>query len=359
MWSRRQFMKAAGATFTASLLPREALALERTDAVFATSIQKPDGNYAAALVSHTGDLIRAIDLPGRGHDVTQCPVTGRIVTFARRPGTFALVLDSMNGEHQMLTSPEGRHFYGHGVFSPDGKLLYATENDFDNVAGKIGIYDATDGFRRLGEWSSGGVGPHDMLLSADGRLLCVANGGIETHPDFGRAKLNLSTMDPNLCWIDRQSGHVIARHTLPAELHQLSTRHLTVGPDHSIWFACQYEGPVADEVPLLGRISPDEDIVWTAVPDGARRSLRNYVGSIASTPDGGQVALGSPVGDSLLIVDTDGNVIKRRALSSICGVAWRDNIFSFSSGTGLFGMASTEPKQHEFGFDHHLLTLSS
>jgi hypothetical protein len=30
-----------------------------------------------------------------------------------------------------------------------------------------------------------------MTVSDDGRMLIVANGGIETHPDFGRTKLNL------------------------------------------------------------------------------------------------------------------------------------------------------------------------
>ncbi len=358
MWSRRTFLKAAGAGFTASLLPAETWALERADAVFATSILKPDGVHAAALVTDRGDLVRAIDLPGRGHDVTQCPMTGKTVTFARRPGTFALVMDPRSDDHEMLTAAEGRHFYGHGAFSPDGKLLYASENDFDNARGIVGIYDATDGFRRIDEWSSGGVGPHDMLLSADARYLCVANGGIETHPDFGRAKLNLATMQPNLCWIERESGHVVATHSLPPEWHQLSTRHLAAGPEGSIWFACQHEGQVSDPVPLLGRIAPDEDILWADIPEGARQSLRNYVGSIASSPDGAQVALGSPVGNSLLVVGANGEVLLSRTLADVCGVAWRGDAFRFSSGSGLFGTASTEPVQQETGFDHHLLTLA-
>lgn len=358
MWSRREFLAAAGAGFAASLLPAEGAALELADAVFATSIQKQDGTYAAALVTDRGALVRVIDLPARGHDVTQCPVTGRIVTFARRPGTFALVFDPHASDHQIFSSPAGRHFYGHGIFSPDGKLLYATENDFNNVRGKIGIYDATDGFKRLGEWASGGVGPHDMLLSSDGRYLCVANGGIETHPDMGRAKLNLATMQPNLCWIERTSGHLIARHDLPGELHQLSTRHLATGPNGSIWFACQYQGQVSDPVPLLGRIAVDEDIAWTEFAEGARSSLRNYVGSIASSPDGNEVALGSPVGNALVVVNAAGEVVRRRALLDVCGVAHRRGAFSFSSGRGLFGTEATEPAQHDYGFDHHLLTLS-
>ena len=93
-----------------------------------------------------------------------------------------------------LSSVPGRHFFGHGAFSPDGRLLYATENDFDNARAVVGVYDVGSGFARIGEFGTQGVGAHELLLSPDGELLVVANGGIETHPDYGRAELNLDTM---------------------------------------------------------------------------------------------------------------------------------------------------------------------
>ena len=68
--------------------------------------------------------------------MTFSPAAGRAVVFARQPGTFAVVFDP-SGREAPVTIPsiEGRHFFGHGVFSPDGKLLYATENDFDAARG--------------------------------------------------------------------------------------------------------------------------------------------------------------------------------------------------------------------------------
>src|SRR3546814_6108125 len=65
----------------------------------------------------------------------------------------------------------GRHFYGHGVFSPDGRWLYACENDYDNARGCIGIYDATAGYRREAELEAYAIGPHEMVLLSDGRPL--------------------------------------------------------------------------------------------------------------------------------------------------------------------------------------------
>src|SRR5690606_30895384 len=110
--------------------------------------------------------------------------------FARRPGTFALVIDVVHGRIlYRIASAESRHFYGHGAFSSDGRLLYATENDFAGERGVIGIYDAADGYRRAGEIPSYGIGPHELRLLADGTTLAVANGGILTRPDLPRVKL--------------------------------------------------------------------------------------------------------------------------------------------------------------------------
>ena len=83
------------------------------------------------------------------------------------------------------TKPD-RHFFGHGVFSADGKLLYTTENDYDGARGVIGVRDATDGYQQIGEFPAHGMEPHDIQLLADGRTMVIANGGIRTHPDSAR-----------------------------------------------------------------------------------------------------------------------------------------------------------------------------
>lgn len=82
------------------------------------------------------------------------------MVFARQPGTFAVVFDhSGRDAPQTIASIAGRHFFGHGVFSPDGALLYATENDFDNAAGVVGVYDARAKFSRVGEFPTYGMTP--------------------------------------------------------------------------------------------------------------------------------------------------------------------------------------------------------
>ena len=67
-----------------------------------------------------------------------------------------------------FASKPDRHFFGHGAFSADGRLLYATENDYERARGMIGVRDATDGYRQIGEFPAHGMEPHDIAL-LDGR----------------------------------------------------------------------------------------------------------------------------------------------------------------------------------------------
>jgi len=359
MWTRRTFIASAGAAFAASLAPARAEALAKADIVYATAGMTHNGRFAAAIVSETGDVITTLALPDRGHDVTHCPVSGRLVAFARRPGTFAVVFSSEGQGIATIASPEGRHFFGHGAFAPDGKLLYATENDFDNGRGMIGIYDATDGFTRIGEFYSGGVGPHDVEISPDGKWLCIANGGIETHPDYGRAKLNIATMQPNITWLDRDTGTLIATHELPKEYHQLSLRHLAMGTNGRIWIGGQYQGGKAEGIPLLASASPDEPLEIATLPDNLNARLAGYIGAMAASPDGSLIVATSPVGGAAVILDTASGKAELVKAEKVCGVTWARDAFAFSTGGGEFLHGDIRKLAPDYYFDHHMVTLKA
>lgn len=362
MWQRRAFLQAAGAGFIASLLPQHAAALADAELVFASATQQKSGSFGAALITETGKLIANIDLPDRGHDVTYSPILGRAVVFARQPGTFAVVFDPQGRQAPVtLTSVEGRHFFGHGAFSPDGTLLYATENDFDNARGVIGIFDVRAGYKRIGEFDTYGTGPHEMLLLPDGVTFAIANGGIETHPDYGRAELNLDTMQPSLSFVDRRDGSLIGQLKLDADLHQLSIRHMAVDKHNRVWFGCQFRGDAARRPQLVGYATLDGEIRLIELPDDALRDLRNYIGSLAASADGGLIAASSPEGGTILAIDVDGGKsIAVQVLKSGCGVAPDSGGFVVSSGLGdTVGMAGSDalPQTFDFGFDNHLRRL--
>ncbi|APH70533.1 DUF1513 domain-containing protein [Aquibium oceanicum] len=359
--NRRFFLKAAGAGFLASLAPEAAMAALSADAVFATAFVDRDERYGIAVLSERGEILHRLDLPNRGHDVTFDPVTRRSVAFARRPGTFAVVFDHTGrGEPVTIASAAGRHFFGHGVFSPDGRLLYATENDFDAAAGMIGIYDATDGFSRIGEFPTHGMDPHELLLMPDGKTLAIANGGIETHPDFGRAKLKIATMQPSLVFIDRETGDLFEKHKLPSALHKLSIRHMAIDNAGSVWFGCQYEGPALDQPPLVGTARPGEELNLVDMPPDVLAGFRNYIGSVAANGDSGTVAVSSPQGNQMAVIETSTRkIVARRDMTEVCGLAPDGADYLATTGEGRVVCPASDDDRTlpEYVWDNHILRI--
>ncbi|AZO09913.1 DUF1513 domain-containing protein [Mesorhizobium sp. M3A.F.Ca.ET.080.04.2.1] len=357
---RRDFLRAAGASFAAGMAPRAWADTLAADAVFATAFVKRDGGFGAAVLSEAGKVLHTVDLPDRGHDVTFDPVSKRSVVFARQPGTFAVVFDHAGREPPLtIASIAGRHFFGHGVFSPDGALLYATENDFDNAAGVVGIYDARVKFSRIGEFPTYGMGPHELLLLGDGRTLAIANGGIETHPDFGRAELNIATMKPSYTLVDRISGDLIEKHELPAALHQLSIRHMDCDQAGTVWFGCQYRGPASDRPALVGRASRGKGLELLEMPQDVLSGLRNYIGSVAANPCAGTVALTSPEGNSLAVIDAaSGRILATKSLVEVCGLAPDGAGFIASTGAGDIVEGNGETRSEpDYVWDNHMLRI--
>jgi hypothetical protein len=357
---RRAFLRCATAAALTLVGPSVLRANSSTSATrYLSACQLPNGGYAVAEFDPEGLVVRTLPLPDRGHSFALTADRRRAIAFARHPGTFAVAFGlEGEGEPTVFTAPEGRCFFGHGTFAAGDQLLLATENDYDNARGVVGIYDATAGFRRIGEFDTSGVGPHELVMMPDGQTLAIANGGIETHPDAGDAKLNLATMSPSLVFLDAEHGDIVSKHTLDASLHQLSIRHLAVDAAGSVWFGCQYEGSAFDQPPLIGRASPNSAPVMLAEPPELRRSLRNYVGSMAATRDGSLIAASSPKGGLLVFLDPAGTVLGAQSLIDGCGIAGLRDAFVATSGTGAIVSAGPKSEQlltdTDLAFDNHL-----
>lgn len=368
---RRQILVAGGAAFLAGLLPHQGEALAQAKAFFASAVRLPDGGFAVQLLSERGDALATYDLEDRGHDVALSPDGKLCVAFARRPGRFMLVFRrDGKGEPQLLWAPKDRHFFGHGVFSSDGRLLYATENAFtdedEETHGVIGIYDVQNGFRRIGEHLSHGIGPHEILLMPDGATLVVANGGIMTHPDYRRVKLNLDDMKPNLAFVDAQSGDLLEKAELAPDLHQLSIRHMSIDGQRQVWFGCQHQGAVTEEVPLVGSYQRDGKVRFSSIPDSLASSLRNYVGSVMCNSEGSLVATSCPRAGRILYWEAkSGAFVGYSSVRDGCGVAAWGQGFAISNGAGavgrvaLPGEAEYEQMSHQPGlsFDNHMIAF--
>ena len=314
---RRTFLALAGA---ASLVPRDAVA---DDEALFLGARLSGTRFEAAVIDARGRDRLVLPLEARGHSFAIDAARGRAVAFARSPGRFAIAfrLDG-KAEPVAIAAARERHFHGHGIFTPDGRLLLATENAYEDGDGVAGIYDAGDGFRRIGEFRTGGIEPHEAVLVGDGTTLCVANGGIRTHPDYERVKLNLATMEPSLAYLDIASGEIVEQVRLSRDLHRLSIRHMALDAAGHVWFGCQYQGEPSDRPPLVGRHRRGREIELFAGPDTVLRGLDNYVGSVAVDASGAVLATSSPHGGIIAFWDTaTGRSLGTRALADGCGVA--------------------------------------
>lgn len=296
------------------------------------------GIYQAVVFDEAGQSVASLDLPGRGHGVAVDPTGSTSVLFARRPGTFAIAFRPQTGELiATLDGPEDRHFYGHGTFSADGRLLYTSENDFDNARGVIGIWDVRANFARVGEWDSHGIGPHDLSLLGGGGSLAVANGGIETHPDTGRVKLNIPDMEPSLAILSARDGSLLHICRLPRALHKLSIRHLAANRSGTIAAAMQYEGPDDDRPPLVFTWAGGAPRLFEA-PGAVQADMRNYCGAVAMDASGSVLAASCPRGNMVTFWDVDsGQLVDHVQMPDGCGIAATSvpNRFLVTSGTGI------------------------
>ena len=330
------------------------------------------GGYRVSGFSADGARFLDLPLPGRGHSFAVRSGRRTAVHFSRRPGHIALVLDLERGAvTRRLETPADRHFYGHGVFSNDGRLLYATENDFGGGRGVIGVYDATNDYGRIGELESHGIGPHDIRLLSDGETLVVANGGIATRPDLPRVKLNLPTMAPSLCLVDRHAGTLLQERRLDPALHQLSIRHLAVSPEDTVAVAMQYEGPAGDLVPLVALWRSNEGLRLLQGPAVVLRAMKHYCGSVCFDPSGRTIAVSAPRGGLVTFWDVSaGRYLSSTRVPDSCGVAPGAHPGEFLASSGQGGVVIIDARSGATGplaidgletarWDNHLVPVSA
>lgn len=320
-------------------------------------------DHAVAWSEERGILWQA-SLPGRAHGPAVSPDGTRAFLPARRPGIWATALDLTNGTvTASLECQPGRHFFGHAVYTADGQYILTTENAFDRGEGIIGVRDGRS-YAWIHEFPSFGTEPHELAWMPDQRTLVVANGGILTSPESGRAKLNLGMTVPSLTYIDSKTGTLLEKQTLPTGLDAVSLRHLAVAPDGTVIVACQYQGAATDHVPLVILHRRGRAPVFPAFPDDVVADLRQYCGSVLCSPDGMHYVVTSPVGGVALLGAINGaKAVHTIRMPDVCGAAVLNGNLILTSGFGtILGGSFTDfdplPRTESLKWDNHAIAFS-
>ncbi|MBU2953896.1 DUF1513 domain-containing protein [Marinobacter sp. F3R08] len=361
--NRRAFLKTTAASSLAvcltgcSLLPRKATGQPEH---YAGAIGLPDGRFGVSAFNRSGDILWQAPVESRCHSGCNRPDHSELLIFERRPGWSFYVFDASTGDrkHHVKAEP-GEHFVGHGVFSPDGRWLYVTASRYEPGEGIVAVYDAHRNYQRADTFDLAGVGPHELTLHPDGETLVIGLGGILTHPDYDRLKLNLDTMQPALLLMNRRSGDIVGR--FQPDHHQQSARHVNVGGNGRVYVAYQYQGPRYETPPLLARLE-DGKLREYRFDQDTQKALANYIASVVAHPENDLVAAASPVGGTIVVFrGSTGELVSRASIPDCAGVqALTGGDFLVSSGRGRLVQVGAGKPAREIAtlpvyWDHHLV----
>ncbi|MBT3032391.1 MAG: DUF1513 domain-containing protein [Candidatus Thiodiazotropha sp. (ex Lucina pensylvanica)] len=293
----------------------------------------------------------------RGHGISLHPKKNCALMFARRPGKLAIEVDlESRAFREAFQCKHNRHLFGHGCFSADAGLLFSTEADIDSGQGLIAIRDANS-YELLDEIPSHGIGPHELKLLGDGKTLVVANGGILTHPDSGRKKLNLDSMVSNLCYIDTASGSKLSLHRVPET--KASIRHLDVADDDTVAIAMQFQRSAAAHerlVPLAASHRLGGPIRLFKAPEPLLMQMQDYIGSVAINSKRRIAGFTSPKGSVALFWNLDtSSLLGYHRLHDVCGIAVTadERCFALTSSNGQMRLLDTYSLKEDRALRRH------
>lgn len=257
-------------------------------------------------------VLAATEVPSRAHGMWVEP-GGSVLFVARRPGDWLLRWHPRTGASSWLWSDPHRCFTGHVIRLPAHPWLYTAETDLDTGAGLLAARDPRT-LAPQAEWPTGGIDPHQLLADADGTLL-LANGGIPTLPETGRARRDLDRMDPSLVRLDPRTGRCLGQWRLDDA--RLSIRHLArhAGGTLGIALQAEHDDAVAkSQAPVLALFDGRS---LRTVP--APMALAGYGGDIAATAAGFRVSV--PRAGGVAHWAVDGTWLGLHPLRGACALA--------------------------------------
>lgn len=282
--SRRNFL--AGLTLLSCLpsLAKSAILSKSKQTIFINGHHDQMDSFYIGGVNVDGEEQFKLPLPEMPHGFAVSPNNSNmLVTFPGLTGVKTIVTDVANGKKiAEINIRKGRHFNGHGVFSPDGKFLFTTENSIETSDGVIGVYE-TKNFSFVREFTAYGLGPHGIDILPDGKSLVVASGGLRTRPDTGKYYFDINKMQSSVVYIDAKNGKLL--HQIKEPIHRLSIRQAIVfGDDGDVLVVCQYKGKRVMPK-LVGIQRGSGEIAMLDIDDDSLSLMNGYVGHVVIAGD--------------------------------------------------------------------------
>jgi hypothetical protein len=140
-----------------------------------------------------------------------------------------------------------------------------------------------------------------------------------------------------------------------------SIRHLAQTPDGMVAFAMQWEGDIAEPVPLLGLHKKGGVPRLLSANLGEQLAMKGYAGSVAFARDGRTVAITSPRGGRIHQFDTASDAVQSFARADVCGIAPASDGLVATDGLGGVIRLTPQPTPlasfADLSWDNHLVAL--
>lgn len=373
MLSRRQALSAvAGACFLGvvgssqadSADVRQPVSPAATTRRVAAAWDDAQGRHHIGILQVTLEQVviqTSIEVPTRAHALAIEP-SGSVLAIARRPGEWLLRWHPpAQGDGvaradavQWHWLDEDTRFNGHVLPGPDGASLLTTETDLQTGAGLLVLRDSAS-MAMKAHWPTHGLDPHAMHWLPQG-LLLVANGGMASLPETGRARLDLDRMDSSLVAMSPSDGRVQQTWRL-ADPRQ-SLRHLAWHPSGLMAVAMQAQHDDPGErtnAPVLALLDLQRSEL-RVVPQS--RGMGGYAGDVAMVEDHWFVS--GPRTDTVLRMSLDGSSVKHLALPDGGALAGSsDRAWGWASGRdcGLPLVHARTPIVLDWKPDNHAVVL--
>lgn len=184
------------------------------------------GPDAPAKAEEDGREVVTIPLGFLPHGLVIDPTCPQHAAVFEKKGPGACIVDlKERAILERIPTAESRRFYGHGAYSQDGSLLYATESILDrNLEGVLVVRDART-LAELGTVPTYGAAPHDCQLLADGRTMVIANGGGD-YPSLLQQQAGVDAAPGCVSYVDLASEKLLDRVCLDSPRHNAG--HLVV-----------------------------------------------------------------------------------------------------------------------------------
>jgi hypothetical protein len=249
-----------------------------------------------------------------------------IAVMPQRPGPQAWIYELDGNSYKKrstIDAGKDRYFYGHGAANFSRKSFFATEFSQKSETGRIVERSIVD-FKIINEFSSGGIGPHDLCFF-DSKTLIVANGGFEDSSASPTSNLKSS-----IAVLDIEQNRVITTLTLPASEVKTSLRHFSKVSDHKLAIGVdnrRVTSPVGN-VGLLDLSLNKVSLVSYEKQHTTEFQLGNVVSLSVAIDPHRKIAYGTHPSNGVFSVWglEDGKLIFAQKLNSPSGVSYNDEL---------------------------------